>query len=584
MSQETTNTRRRGKAKKMAVNEKTVTKRKKVIRITLLLLIILAIFTVVKFTYKQVVVPVVDGKNPLSILLIGTDGAALRDDLWGDGKAELTDSIMVITFNPNTYKFEATSIPRDTSIDYTTDVCQSSGAPEWQDQINELYYISGNNMDCVESAITNLTQVPIDYYVKVNMDELVDIIDLVGGVEIVAHAADGLISEPSLDGSESYTWYDGETYTLSGKEALSYVRARHDSEKDYGRGLRQQQVVAATMLKALNGEITTELISEILDIVETDMAPMLIYQYYSYFTSIGDVLNAANSDENISMDSLNKSAWLNIFEYFGYGETKVDADSIVGFEEFLVSENVSSEDIKGYFFTSHQFFNEAYSGHYNVVLEQLQEISDALRTNLELETVTVSLPSAVYGDNEASGLTPMEWATGGSSSSNSNNTSEDTSDQESVVEEPVVEETVDEQDKTDDVILPTDSDSDGVDDDSDICAGFDDTVDTDQDGTPDGCDETPNGEALDSDGDGIADDSDICPGFDDAVDTDKDGTPDGCDDTPNGEPIDSDGDGIDDENDICQGFDDAVDTDKDGTPDGCDDTPNGDDTVTESVE
>ena len=57
----------------------------------------------------------------------------------------------------------------------------------------------------------------------------------------------------------------------------------------------------------------------------------------------------------------------------------------------------------------------------------------------------------------------------------------------------------------------------------------------------------------DADGDGIGDSSDICDGFDDSLDDDSDGVPNGCD--------------------ICEGFDDSVDSDLDGTPDGCDECP-----------
>lgn len=91
----------------------------------------------------------------------------------------------------------------------------------------------------------------------------------------------------------------------------------------------------------------------------------------------------------------------------------------------------------------------------------------------------------------------------------------------------------------------TDSDGDGVPDDEDVCEGYDDTVDTDSDGTPDGCD-------TDDDGDGVPDSKDICPGYDDTMDSDKDGIPDGCD-------SDDDNDGTNDSNDS--------DDDNDGTSD-----------------
>ena len=77
----------------------------------------------------------------------------------------------------------------------------------------------------------------------------------------------------------------------------------------------------------------------------------------------------------------------------------------------------------------------------------------------------------------------------------------------------------------------TDDDGDGVLNDSDVCAGWDDTADHDRDGVPDGCD-------GDSDGDGFADRVDNCrdTANSDQSDLDGDGKGDVCD-------SDMDGDG-----------------------------------------
>ena len=105
-----------------------------------------------------------------------------------------------------------------------------------------------------------------------------------------------------------------------------------------------------------------------------------------------------------------------------------------------------------------------------------------------------------------------------------------------------------------------DSDSDGIDDSADLCWGFDDNVDQDDDEIPDGCDLL-----IDSDDDNIADEEDKCPGHDDNIDVDNDSISDGCDDL-----IDSDRDGISNQHDLCPGYDDLIDFDNDSIPDGCD--------------
>ena len=108
-----------------------------------------------------------------------------------------------------------------------------------------------------------------------------------------------------------------------------------------------------------------------------------------------------------------------------------------------------------------------------------------------------------------------------------------------------------------------DSDGDGIYDSQDLCPGYDDGIDADNDSKPDGCEDL-----IDSDGDGVEDSSDMCPGHDDNIDIDNDSKPDDCDGL-----IDVDQDGVADYLDICEGYDDNQDTDLDSVPDGCDAFP-----------
>ncbi|MFT6809973.1 MAG: hypothetical protein ACJA01_003216, partial [Saprospiraceae bacterium] len=135
--------------------------------------------------------------------------------------------------------------------------------------------------------------------------------------------------------------------------------------------------------------------------------------------------------------------------------------------------------------------------------------------------------------------------------------------------------------------------------------GFDDTRDFDNDGIPDGCDDSPTCTSCTPDGedkirichfymsgntatirgtcgqlgkyfDGIGDfvdDRDHCGPCTCAdagdVDSDGDGICDKQDPCPE-DPNDSDNDGVCDSQDVCPGSDDSMDSDDDGIPDGCD--------------
>lgn len=396
--------RRRVKSKQKKVKKS----RKKKVLIFLFLLLIMLIALVMKFIILDTYVPMkqVQQEN-ITILTIGTDANEYREELWSDSKAPLTDSLMVWTFNPTTMKIVTTSIPRDTSVDY---VCpDNTGVPDYQDQINELYYLSGYDVSCLEATINNLLNVEIDYYVLVNMDSVENIIDMVGPITITAHAQDGVLYQSSVNSYNSYTWYDGESYDMSGDEAVSYARARHDSEKDYGRGLRQQQVITATLKSIADNGFNVELLREMFNLVSTDIDFGVIYQYATYGAKIDEYLNLMKNHEPLNSELFSNSVWKSIFDYYGFEATVVSDKSLAEFQTYYY-ENYTEENLKEYFVTSYQFYNEAYSGHYNIVEEQLQEISDALRSNLGLESETVQVPEKDYGDNEASGLIPMEWA------------------------------------------------------------------------------------------------------------------------------------------------------------------------------
>ncbi len=82
------------------------------------------------------------------------------------------------------------------------------------------------------------------------------------------------------------------------------------------------------------------------------------------------------------------------------------------------------------------------------------------------------------------------------------------------------------------------------------------------------------GTFADDDNDGVCNSDDQCPGFDDSVDTNGNGLPDGCENCLDG---DDDSDGVCNSDDQCPGFDDSVDTNGNGIPDGCEACPDGDD-------
>lgn len=169
------------------------------------------------------------GKKPISILLMGTDTGALGRSYKGR-----TDSMMVVTLNPKTNRTTITSIPRDLGI---TIPGFESESPS---KINAAY--SFGRAGTAIRAVQSTFNIPIDFYVLVNMGGMQKVVDEAGGVDIT----------PTLSFTyDGYTFEKGVKTHMNGKKALAYSRMRYDDpQNDYGRQTRQRQVLTAIISKS----------------------------------------------------------------------------------------------------------------------------------------------------------------------------------------------------------------------------------------------------------------------------------------------------------------------------------------------
>ena len=107
--------------------------------------------------------------EPISILLLGVDTGYL-----GRTEQGRSDSMVVITINPHTQKTTLLSIPRDT---YTEIVGNGTS-----DKINHAYAFGGTAMSI--NTVQQMLDIPIDFYVMVNMAGIQEIVDAVGGITV----------------------------------------------------------------------------------------------------------------------------------------------------------------------------------------------------------------------------------------------------------------------------------------------------------------------------------------------------------------------------------------------------------------
>ena len=174
--------------------------------------------------------------SSFSVLLLGIDNGAYGRDT----EVGRSDTMLLVTVNPKQKKTTMISIPRDS---YTEIIGYGTF-----DKINHAYAFGKEQFSI--NSVQNMLNVPIDYYVTVDMQGLMGLVDAVGGLEIT----------PALTFTyENESFTEGVTRHVDGEAALRYARMRYDDpEGDTGRQKRQQYVIQKLVEKLLSLDSITK--------------------------------------------------------------------------------------------------------------------------------------------------------------------------------------------------------------------------------------------------------------------------------------------------------------------------------------
>ena len=135
-----------------------------------------------------------------------------------------SDTMIVLTVNPENNSVKMLSIPRDTRTEIV-----GHGTV---DKINHAYAFGGVEMSI--ATVENFLDIPIDYYMQINMEGFKDIVDAVGGVTV----------NNDLDFTYEGVHFTKGQIDLDGEKALKYSRMRYEDPRgDFGRQLRQRQII-----------------------------------------------------------------------------------------------------------------------------------------------------------------------------------------------------------------------------------------------------------------------------------------------------------------------------------------------------
>ncbi|MGM9986033.1 MAG: LCP family protein [Bacillaceae bacterium] len=205
----------------------------------------------------------------VSILLAGVDESENRKSKYGG--AVRTDALLVATLNKDSKDVQLLSIPRDT---YTYIPVE-----EKEDKINHAHAFGG--IDASIEAVEGLLDIPIDYYVKINFEGFLKIIDELGGIKVDVPVS--FTEQNSKDEGGAITLEKG-LQTLNAEEALALVRTRK-IDSDAERGKRQMLVIEAILKKALSVHSVTKLdnlIETLGENMQTNLTMSEILSLYKY--------------------------------------------------------------------------------------------------------------------------------------------------------------------------------------------------------------------------------------------------------------------------------------------------------------
>lgn len=192
----------------------------------------------------------------------------------------LSDTMLLLRFNPQTKKLTILSVPRDTRT-----YIEGVGIAK----INAANVYGGPALSA--RTVSNLLgDIRIDRYVRINVQGVEKLIDALGGVTVyVPHDM-----KYKDDTQHLYINFKAGKQHLDGPQTQNFLRFRHDKLGDIGRVQRQQMVMGALMEQALN-PTTLARLPEILKVIQSHIDTNLSVEELVALVGFGVKMNRTDA-------------------------------------------------------------------------------------------------------------------------------------------------------------------------------------------------------------------------------------------------------------------------------------------------
>lgn len=256
-----------------------------------------------------------EDRGRINIALLGIGGK-------GHDGGQLTDTIIASSLDLGAKKTAMVSIPRDlvVPIDNTLGWRKINNVNAYAERAQP-----GSGGLAASQAISTVLEAPIDYYVKIDFNGFVKIVDELGGINICVdrtfddytYPAAGQEDNPNYNSRFEHLHFEAGCQTMDGTTALKYARSRHaygPEGTDFARAARQQKAIAAIKDKALSRETIfspkkiLNIITDLSDHIQTNLTLIEMTKLWGLVKDIKaeDIITRVldNSPAGLLMDSV----------------------------------------------------------------------------------------------------------------------------------------------------------------------------------------------------------------------------------------------------------------------------------------
>ncbi len=218
----------------------------------------------------------------MNVLVMGLDTAYNKTNHVPLSESGHTDTMILVNVNTNSFKVNMLSIPRDTLVEIP--------GYGWQ-KINSAYFLGGPEL--ARETVEKFLGVPVNYYVTMNPKGLINLIDLMGGINIYVDKDMYYVDNwGGLKIDLKQGWQK-----LNGEQATGFIRFRQEALGDVGRVQRQQEFLQTVLRKMATPAM----------IVKAPWVLSIAAENIKSDLSLKDILYALNFARGLRKDDINMS-------------------------------------------------------------------------------------------------------------------------------------------------------------------------------------------------------------------------------------------------------------------------------------